>query len=167
MNQTYHFYNKRLQPYAKDMRQNMTKAEACLWKYVIGGRKMMGYRFRRQRPILNFIADFCCMKLKLVIEVDGSSHDSEKAKKRDFMKDICLAEAGFNMLRFTNAEVLHDIENVRRNILRSFRENTPYPRKRGKWIERLHAMCLDEMSLERKAGNKMHFQCESKIIHII
>src|SRR5436190_23957983 len=49
---------KKLQPYANNLRKRMTKAEACLWKYVLRASKMKGYGFRRQRPIMNYIADF-------------------------------------------------------------------------------------------------------------
>jgi len=67
-------YNKFLQPYANALRKNMTKAEACLWKYALRARSMKGCQFRRQRPVLQYIADFMCKELKLIIEVDGSSH---------------------------------------------------------------------------------------------
>jgi len=53
----YH-YNKNLQAYANQLRKNMTKGEACLWKYVLSKKQMKGYQFRRQRPVLNYIADF-------------------------------------------------------------------------------------------------------------
>lgn len=67
-------YNKDLQPFAKDLRSDMTKAEACLWKYVLKARMIKGYQFRRQRPVLNYIADFMCKELILIIEVDGITH---------------------------------------------------------------------------------------------
>ena len=66
-------YNKCLQPFANKLRKEMTKSEACLWKYVLRARQMKGYQFRRQRPVLDFIADFMCKELRLVIEVDGTS----------------------------------------------------------------------------------------------
>ena len=62
----------------------MTKAEACLWKYVLKGRMMKEYQFRRQRPVLQYVADFMCKELKLIIEVDGSSHNY----KQIYIKDI-------------------------------------------------------------------------------
>ena len=68
-------YNKNLQKFANEHRKRMTKGEACLWKYVLRNRKMKGYQFRRQRPVLNFIADFICLDLLLIIEVDGISHE--------------------------------------------------------------------------------------------
>lgn len=65
-------YNKSLQPFANKLRKEMTKAEVCLWKYVLRAGQMNGYKFRRQRPVLNYIADFMCKELRLIIEVDGS-----------------------------------------------------------------------------------------------
>jgi very-short-patch-repair endonuclease len=69
-----HLYNKTLQPYANRLRKEMTKAEACLWKYVLRAKKRGGFQFRRQRPVLNYIADFMCMELMLIIELDGITH---------------------------------------------------------------------------------------------
>ena len=79
-------YNKHLQPNANALRKNMTKAEACLWKYVLRARGMKGYQFRRQRPVLYYIADFMCKELMLVIEVDGITHQFEETQYKDFIK---------------------------------------------------------------------------------
>ena len=76
-------YNKRLQPFASKLRKEMTKAEACLWKYALRAGQMKGYQFRRQRPVLNYIADFMCKELRLVIEVDGITHDSKQKKTNE------------------------------------------------------------------------------------
>ena len=62
-------YSKRLKENANALRKRMTKAEACLWKYVLRARLLEGHQFRRQRPIDNYIVDFVCLKLKLIIEV--------------------------------------------------------------------------------------------------
>ena len=105
-------YNKRLQPNANALRKNMTKAEACLWKYVLRARSMKGYQFRRQRPVLYYIADFMCKELMLVIEVDGIIHEFEEIQYKDYVKQKALEEAGFTVLRFTNNEVLTDIGSV-------------------------------------------------------
>ena len=107
-----HFYNKNLQPNANRLRKEMTKAEACLWKYVLRAGKMKGYGFRRQRPVLNYIADFMCKELMLVIEVDGSIHELEEIRKNDEQRQKALEEAGFTVLRFTNNEVLTNIQWV-------------------------------------------------------
>ena len=107
----YH-YNKRLQPYANKLRKNMTKGEACLWKYVLRAGQLGGYKFRRQRPILNYIVDFACLELMLVIEVDGFTHEEEEAVARDRERDDALQAVGFTVLRFSNSEVLSRIAEV-------------------------------------------------------
>ena len=109
-------YNKNLQPYANRLRKEMTKAEACLWKYVLRAGLMKGYTFRRQRPILNYIADFVCLDLKLIIEVDGLTHNFEDVIERDKQKELALQHAGFTVMRFTDKEVLNGIEGVRNAI---------------------------------------------------
>jgi len=107
-----HFYNNNLQPNANRLRKEMTKAEACLWKYVLRAGKMKGYGFRRQRPVLNYIADFMCKELMLIVEVDGSIHELEEVRKNDEQRQKALEEAGFTVLRFTNQEVLTNIQWV-------------------------------------------------------
>jgi very-short-patch-repair endonuclease len=107
-----HFYNKSLQPYANRLRKEMTKAEACLWKYVLRAGTMKGYPFRRQRPVLNYITDFMCKELMLIIEVDGSIHQLEEIMKNDDIRQKALEENGFTVLRFTNEEVLTNIQWV-------------------------------------------------------
>ena len=95
----------------------MTKAEACLWKYVLRARKLSGYQFRRQRPVLNYIADFMSMELMLIIEVDGGSHHSDKAKRLDKLRQNELEDIGFTVVRFKNHEVLTDIKKVEKELL--------------------------------------------------
>ncbi len=112
----YH-YNKNLQTYANKLRKKMTKAEACLWKYVLRARNLKGYQFRRQRPILNFIADFMCPVLMLIIEVDGNSHWDEEVVRKDKIRQKKLEEVGFTVLRFNDEDVLEDIENVERVLI--------------------------------------------------
>ena len=99
-------YNSKLQPFANDLRHRMTKAEACLWKYALRAGIRKGYSFRRQRPVLNFIADFMCKELMLVIEVDGITHTWEETIKKDKIKEERLKEAGFHILRFEDDAVL-------------------------------------------------------------
>ena len=107
-----HYYNKNLQPNANRLRKEMTKAEACLWKYVLRAGKMKGFQFRRQRPVLNYIADFMCKELMLVIEVDGITHQWEEVIKKDEIRQKALEEAGFTVLRFSDEEVLNNIQSV-------------------------------------------------------
>jgi very-short-patch-repair endonuclease len=112
----HNYYNKILKPYASENRKQMTKAEACLWKYALRA-KQMGYTFNRQRPVLNYIADFMCKDLKLIIEVDGGIHSMEEVAKNDIIRQQQLELVGFKVIRFKNEEVLKEINNVRENIL--------------------------------------------------
>ncbi len=90
----------------------MTKAEACLWKYALRAGLRKEFGFRRQRPVLNFIADFMCKELKLVIEVDGITHTWEETIRKDRIKDQQLRQAGFHILRFEDDEVLQRMNDV-------------------------------------------------------
>ncbi len=127
-------YNKFLRPYANALRNNMTKAEACLWKYALRARGMKGYQFRRQRPVLQYIADFMCKELKLIIEIDGSSHHYDETYIKDLKRQKDLEDAGFKVIRFTNEEVLKSMNNVilrLENVIEELELSTPSPRQRG------------------------------------
>lgn len=117
----------------------MTKAEACLWKYALRSGKLKNWQFRRQRPILNFIADFMSKDLLLVVEVDGYTHNFEETIDKDLIKEKALEEVGFKVIRFQDEEVLNDIDNVIRELeyqveIRSNELGVPppNPRQRGK-----------------------------------
>ena len=90
----------------------MTKAEACLWKYALKNRLMKGYTFNRQRPVLNYIADFMCKNLLLIIEVDGLYHSNEEVYNKDIIRQQNLENNGYKVVRFLNNEVLRDLQNV-------------------------------------------------------
>ena len=127
----YH-YNKKLKNFANENRKTFTKSAACMWKYLLRNREMMGYQFRRERPILNYIADFVCLELLLIIEVDGITHDSEEAQLKDIKRDEKLNEIGFTVLRFGSWEVLNKIDDVAIMIGDWIRENAicPPPKSR-------------------------------------
>ncbi len=74
----------------------------------------MGYAFLRQRPVGNFIADFMCKELKLIIEVDGYSHNFKI--EEDIARDKILTDLGYSVLRFTDEEILNDLPNVQRML---------------------------------------------------
>ena len=99
-------YNKRLKANASALRRNMTKAEACLWNFVLKAGGMKGFTFRRQRPVLNYIADFMCKELILIIEVDGITHSYENVATADVKRQTDLEKAGFTVIRFTDEEML-------------------------------------------------------------
>ena len=94
----------------------MTKAEACLWKYALSKRQMSGYAFRRQRPLLNYIVDFICLRLKLVIEVDGYTHQLGENEIKDRIRQENIEKAGFIVIRFKDEEVLNGMNQVRTAI---------------------------------------------------
>ena len=94
----------------------MTKAEACLWKFVIGGKQMMNYQSIRQRPVLNYIGDFMCKELMLIIEVDGITHQWKEVYQKDLIREQELKAVGFHIIRFDDNEILSDINNVIRAI---------------------------------------------------
>jgi very-short-patch-repair endonuclease len=96
---------------ASQLRKNMTPAEKVLWE-KIRRREIMNCKFRRQHPISNFIADFYCHEKQLVIEVDGGIHKLEKSAEHDDGRDFEMNKFGIKVLRFTNDEVLTNLENV-------------------------------------------------------
>jgi len=89
----------------------MTRAETLLWRYLKAGH-VDGLQFRRQVPMGPYIADFVCHAAKLVIEVDGVSHDFESRLRHDQVRDRWLASRGYRVLRFTDADVLSTLEGV-------------------------------------------------------
>ena len=96
----------------------MTNAEKILWGYLKA--KPNGYKFRRQHPIRIYIADFYCHKLKLVIELDGSIHDIEEVKANDMIRQKMIEEEGITVMRFTNEEVMNNINQVLKIIHAKF-----------------------------------------------
>ncbi len=105
----------------------MTKSAACMWKYVLSDKQMLGYQFRRERPILDYIVDFVCLELLLIIEVDGITHDTEEQLKKDTERDLKLKEIGFTVLRFDSSEVLHEKDLVNEEIEKWIEENAKVP----------------------------------------
>ena len=116
-------YNKNLVPRARELRKNMTLAEKKIW---YGYLKNFQARVYRQRPIDNFIVDFYCPKLKLVIEIDGDSHSSENAQKYDRERTEILEGYGLKVIRFNNEEVLHNLAGVVTLIRALLPPNPPY-----------------------------------------
>ncbi|MEK7680483.1 MAG: endonuclease domain-containing protein [Patescibacteria group bacterium] len=92
------------------LRSEGTSAEKFLWKYIRGNQ--LGYKFRRQFSIGNFVADFYCHELKLIIELDGWTHDSLLAKNKDKRKQNFLEARGYYVVRFTNEDVYGDVGNL-------------------------------------------------------
>ena len=109
---------KELQKKARQLRNNMTKAEIILWSRL-RSRQVDGYKFRRQQPVFEYIADFYCHELKLIIEVDGGIHTLPEVYKSDIYRDKIFKLNGYHVIRFANHEIETEIkESVER--IRSF-----------------------------------------------
>ena len=106
--------NTDLKPLSRELRSFGTKGEAVLWKMVLKARKMNGYQFNRQFIIEDYIVDFICRKLNLIIEIDGSSHLVKNTE--DLERQIKLENLGFFILRFSEYEVLGALEDVHNKI---------------------------------------------------
>lgn len=108
-------YLKELRDLSRKNRINSTESEKKIWEEVLKQRKT-GYKFLRQKPINRFILDFYCSELNLAIEIDGNSHD--KKKGYDEARDKFLNQVGIKTIRFSNDEVLNNIENVKNKLMK-------------------------------------------------
>ena len=121
-------YNKNLKTLARELRKNMTDAERRLWS-KIRRKQVKKYQFYRQKNIGNYIVDFYCPAAKLIVEIDGGQHYSEEYRKKDEARDKYLSNLDFRVLRFSNSDVLKNIEEVVGEIYKHL-ENPPF-RKGG------------------------------------
>ncbi|MBN1395479.1 MAG: endonuclease domain-containing protein [Pirellulales bacterium] len=99
----------------RTLRRKSTPPEQILWS-VLRGRRLCGLKFRRQESIGQYIVDFCCRDLKLIVELDGMSHDEKTAD--DKKRDEWLRKEGYQVFRVTNWDVNEDLEAVARGICR-------------------------------------------------
>ena len=104
-------YNKNLKEFSQQLRQHSTKGEVLLWNRL-KQKQLAGYTFNRQKPLGNYIVDFYCKPLKLVIEIDGASHHFEDIMVNDVKRQQILEELGLSFLRFTESQVRFDLDNV-------------------------------------------------------
>ena len=101
--------------FAKQNRKEATEAEDALWQ-ELRNRKIRNCKFRRQHPIIGFIPDFVCLEQKLIIEIDGDYHNEKEQQEYDTARAEWLIEHQYKLIRFTNAEVLHQMPNVLQKI---------------------------------------------------
>ena len=111
----YYGTNPQIIDRANHLRRFMTMTERELWKHI-RKRKIKGYKFRRQHPVKNMIVDFFCFEGKLAIEVDGEIHQSRYQSERDRERTIMLNSLGINEIRFSNKEILTNIDSVLQKI---------------------------------------------------
>ena len=100
---------------AKELRQESTLSEQILWEALRKQRKQGGAKFRRQHPIAPYFVDFACLKARLVIEIDGDSHDIRV--EEDKRRDEYLKEQGFTVMRFSNQDVRTNCDGVLETIM--------------------------------------------------
>ena len=122
-------YNPNLKKHARELRNNSTLGEVILWKKVLRAKNVFNYQFNRQFPIENYIVDFISRKLKLIIEVDGYSHNFKHSEDKE--RDFKLSGLGFTVIRFSEHEIKYDLDNVVRSIENYVKEfekiNPPNP----------------------------------------
>jgi len=111
---------KYLKDWRKELRNNLTPAEATMWKYLQNS-KLDGKKFRRQHSVGNYILDFYCPSEKLCIEVDGSCHQDDSAQANDQKRTDFLNSKGIKVIRFDNSEVFESEELVCEAIRRNFK----------------------------------------------
>jgi very-short-patch-repair endonuclease len=123
-------YNKNLKEFSRKLRNDSTLSEILLWNELKAG-KMMGYKFNRQKPLLNYIVDFYCKPLNLVIEVDGVTHTYELSDKNDLKRQTELENIGLTFLRFDDSYVKKNMSSVLRTIegyIEDFEKRKSIPR---------------------------------------
>ena len=120
-------YEKYLKQNSQKLRNNQTDAENKLWQRI-NRDQLLGFRFNRQKPLLSYIVDFYCAKAKLIIELDGSQHYEPDYQEKDALRDAELNSLGFTVMRFSNDEVMREIEAVVEQIY-LFLENV-----RADWV---------------------------------
>ena len=119
---------KLLKEFAAQNRKNSTVAEEALWT-VLSGKKLSGYKFRRQHIIDEAIVDFVCITKKLVVEVDGGYHNAAEQQELDNARTEYLKTLGFKVIRFTNEHVIGDLDNVLNKIQKELAYRPTVPKE--------------------------------------
>lgn len=109
---------------AKELRNQASPAERKLWT-ILSGRKLDGFKFGRQMPVGPYFADFLCRERRLVVELDGFSHDMQQ--DHDARRDAFMQAEGYRVLRFANADVMNNLEGVALAIAAALAETGPPP----------------------------------------
>ncbi|MEM6834888.1 MAG: DUF559 domain-containing protein [Pseudomonadota bacterium] len=129
---------------AQDMRNNPTEPEKRLWRHLSGS-KLGGHKFRRQAVIGPYIADFLCAQKKLIIEVDGDTHDL----KEDARRDAALLSFGYHVIRITNQDVMQNMDGVLTLVLTQLNQMAdrwphPNPSPEGEGLSKCSPSSLEE-----------------------
>ena len=132
------------------MRRNPTEPERRVWR-ILSGSQFQGRKFRRQAVVGRFIADFLCPQKALIVEVDGDTHDDVA----DARRDAHLVELSYRVLRFGNADVMHNMDGIFRAIseaVEAAQAPHPNPSPEGEGLVAVEAQKLLGSSLEGRVG---------------
>ncbi|WP_313224190.1 endonuclease domain-containing protein [Stutzerimonas nitrititolerans] len=102
--------------FAKRLRNNLTDCERLLWRRL-RNRQLSGYKFRRQHPFPPYVLDFYCAELRLVVELDGGQHYGDIGLEKDRLRTDYLERQGLEVLRFSNLDVLQNLEGALAEIV--------------------------------------------------
>ncbi|OGY37326.1 MAG: hypothetical protein A3E36_02620 [Candidatus Andersenbacteria bacterium RIFCSPHIGHO2_12_FULL_45_11b] len=120
-------HNQKLStPVRRVLRKNMPEPERRLW-YFIRKKQLNGYRFRRQQSFGRYVVDFYSAEAHLAIELDGDSHYTDEAQAYDTERTEYLNNCGINVLRFTNTEIINNIDGVLSDIASNLPPSPPSP----------------------------------------
>lgn len=123
--------NLKLIPFVKELRKNQTREESLLWSKLRSNQ--LGFKFRRQHPIQNYILDFYCPSLRLAIELDGGQH--QENKEYDQTRTKLLNSLGIKVLRFWNNELIDNLEGVLETILQELKKPSPDLSLQGRGVD--------------------------------
>ncbi|HSW89112.1 MAG TPA: endonuclease domain-containing protein [Candidatus Saccharimonadales bacterium] len=112
-----------LKPLALNLRKQQTDAETILWVHI-KNRQIDGVKFRRQVPMGNYIADFVCVKSKLIIELDGGHHNEDVKRNKDDERTKWFEIQGYTILRFWNDEVINNLPGIIERIEMTLKHST-------------------------------------------
>jgi very-short-patch-repair endonuclease len=106
---------KNAKQYSRENRKSWNPYEICMWKYILNNKSVMKYKWTRQKPIESYILDFYCAKLRLAIEIDGSSHTENKFY--DELRTMLLREYNIIVIRYQNKDIRYNLEYVCDDLL--------------------------------------------------
>lgn len=124
---------ERHRAFARRLRREMTDPERLVWS-KLRAHRLAGLGFRRQVPMLGYIADFVCHEAMLVVELDGGQHTFEAHVRRDEMRDRTFAAHGYHVLRFFNPEVMSSLDDVIETIYRTAMDRVPHHPDHGEGV---------------------------------
>ncbi|MFA6386681.1 MAG: endonuclease domain-containing protein [Candidatus Paceibacterota bacterium] len=123
-------YNNKLISRAREFRKSRTEAEIIFWNKVLKDKEVTNYKFTQQKPLGDFIADFYCSKLLLVIEIDGGIHNELKNRDKE-RSEILLYKYGIKVVRYNNEDILDNIENIIRDFKNQMKLREKYLKLKG------------------------------------